>query len=460
MDRNSPWGIVVHSATEWDVSELHKGGVAFLRIDFLWDVVQPRAGGPFTWLHYDRLVRWAADRGMWILAGLAGTPQWAVDPARMAADGNRYRPSAYPPKDLALWNNYVTQVVTRYGARVRYWGIWNEPDSFNEPVNVCFWRGTRQEFMDANGSVLANAVNIIRGFGSDHRICVPDLARVSAFDAGTWAWINELLKSFGRRINAVTVHSYRGSGDGSDVIEKVAIAGKFVRDYNSSNGTQIELWITETGWMNTEHSEATISAKIQDLCREVRNAPWVRKVFPYVWSDNYSDAFSFKIHSRGLRQQWTGYRTAINAPQPAVPFERDSLVVSHNVPPQMSPGRSYTVQMTFRNTGRWTWPKQAATRLGFGSRPTAPGQPYSIKVDISDARLRQVVELVSGVTAPMRVPVVDRAPVPPQGETTFAFTVTAPAQPGCYLIGWCMVDENPADPMWFGQGLLQRLFVQ
>lgn len=439
---------MLHSATEWDISELHRGGVAFLRIDFRWDAVQSRDGA-FTWLHFDRLVRWAADRGMWIVGGLLGTPAWAVDPNRVEPG---YRPSSYPPADLNRWKTYVTEVVGRYGTRVRYWSIWNEPDSFSEPANVCFWRGSQAEFFDGIATTVFEAIPASSGL----QICMPDLARTD-----NSSWIRDALTRFGARLHAITVHSYKGTGDGSDVLGKAQVARDLVRNHNAMFGRQIQLWITETGWMNTEHPESTISGKIQDLCREVRAASsWLHKVFPYVWSDNFQDPFSFKIHPRGLRQQWTGYRTAINAPQPAVPFERDSLLVSHTIPAQMSVGRTYDVRMTFRNIGRWTWPRQEATRLGFGSRPTPPAQPFSISVDISDGRLTQVLELISGVTAPLRVQLLDRAPVAPQGETTFLFRVTAPAQPGTHLIGWCLVDETPADPMWFGQGLLQRLFVQ
>lgn len=451
MDRNSPWGIVCHTgAFEWDFAELHKGGVAFLRLGPSWDLVQPVKDGRFQWLFFDRVVRWAADRGMWILAGLGGTPAWAVDPARMTADGNKYRASAYPPADLTKWDNYVNQVVARYSSKIQYWGIWNEPDSFSEPANVCFWRGSQTEFFD---SIVSRTVNILRNVPGAN-ICAPDVAK-----ADVTSWINMLLSRFGANVHAITIHDYKGSGTGTDVIDRARTAKGVVDSYNASHANKVELWITETGWSNWEHTEADISARIQNLCGAVRANPWVRKIFPYSWSDDPGDAFSFKAFPRFTRQQWAGYKTGINAPQTPVPLERDSVLVSHNVPAQMSPGASYNVQMTFRNTGRWTWPIQGTTRLGFGSRPTPPGQPYSIHTDPSDGRLLQVLELISGITAPFRLQITNAA-VATNGQVTFSFKVTAPAQPGCHLIAWCLVDENSMDPMWFGQGLLQRLFVQ
>lgn len=309
MDQNSPWGMVVQSPQEWDINELQAGGVAFLRLDFPWHVLQPKATDPFQWGYFDNVVNWAAARGMWIFGGLGSTPEWAVDPVRYANDQRpwkKYSPHAYPPKDLALWENFVRQVVGRYGAKVKYWGIWNEPDSYGESPNVCFWRGTQQEFFD---SIVARALKVIP---ADLRVCAPDLAHADV-QAVPWRehWLRDLLTAFGRRLHAVTVHIYRGGGDGSDVIDGARTAKGFLDNYNSRNGTQIELWITETGWHRGDHIELEIGRRIQDLCFNVRQNPWVKKIFPYVWSDNYTDPFNFKRAPNTPGQQWTSYKFGI-----------------------------------------------------------------------------------------------------------------------------------------------------
>ncbi len=463
MDQNSQWGMG-GSASEWDISELHKGGVAFLRIGFPWFVLQPNSGSePFAWLYFDRIVRWAADRGVWILAGLGGTPKWAVDANRMNNDGNRYRPDAYPAQNLALWEDYVRKVVTRYSARgVRYWGIWNEPDSFNEPANVCFWRGSQNEFLTG---VFDLAMNVFRTMPT-LRVCVPDLAKSS--DPGPW--LNPILARAGRNIFAVTAHVYRQSGYGKDVIDRADVTRRIVDSYNAANGTQIQLWVTETGWYrDSQHTDATISSKLQGLVSEVRAHTWVRKVFPYVWSDDQADAFTIKSWTRSFRVSWTGYKNAIALPQPAVAFERNALLVSHNVPAQLVRGQTYNIQMRFRNTGRWAWPKPGTFSLGFASMAVAPSQPYQITTDVYEGSLVLGV-LQSGarsLTAPLRIPVpAAAAGVPTQGEITFSFPLTVPAQAAQgHQFAWAMVDERPPGPdtapdsMWFGQGLMQRVII-
>ena len=313
MDQNSPWGIVAHSPQEWDFNELSSGGVAWVRLDFPWKDIQKTSpdvagGGAFNWAYFDAAVNWATSRGMHILGGLGATPAWAVDPVRYQQDTRwiKYKHEAYPPKNLQHWDNFVNAVVTRYGTRVRHWGIWNEPDSYSEPVNVCFWRGSMQEFFT---SILGRAINVI---GTRGAICAADFAKANAVVV-PWRehWIRDMLRNYGRRLRAVNIHVYRGTGDGSDVIDGARTARGLVDSYNAANGTRIELWITETGWHKGQHSEAEIGRRLQDLCDNVRANPWVKKIFPYVWSENFADSANFKRAPNTPGQQWTSYKAGI-----------------------------------------------------------------------------------------------------------------------------------------------------
>ncbi len=345
-------------------------------------------------------------------------------------------------------------MVARYGARIRYWSIWNEPDSRDEPANVCFWRRSDEEFFTG---VAAKVFEVIPA-SSGLQLCMPDLAK-----AGNSGWIYESLTRFGSRIHALTIHSYSGTGDGSDVLERARTARSLVESHNATYGTQIQLWITETGWSNQQHSEDTVANKIQDLCSEVRRAPWLKKVFPYVWHDTLEDPYNFKAASRGTRRSWAAYKTAINAPQPEVAMERESILVSHTIPSTMGVGRSYPVTVTFRNTGRWPWPQGGSIRVGFGARLTSFGIPYGYNIDVGYPQLRETLEggVKAGFSVPPSIPLYTTVPgVPTAGEIKVSFTISTPTQPGFYLIACCMVDQNPADPMWFGHGWLQKMYVQ
>jgi hypothetical protein len=104
---------------------------------------------------------------------------------------------------------------------------------------------------------------------------------------------------------------------------------------------------------------------------------------------------------------------------------KDAQCVSQSVPSTMAPGQSTGVSITLRNTGTVTWspvgPQCGAYRLGSIN-------PYN-----------NTTWGFSRVELP--------GPVPPGGEVTLPFTVTAPSTPGTYNFQWRMVHECVE---WFG----------
>ena len=123
-----------------------QSGARYMRETFYWRLAQPN-GAYFdpAWLQAaDRLVAAAADSGVVLQITLATTPGWvrgndcdpthAQDPNyRVPGDNscNSYNSSWYPPyPNMWIWyRNYIGDLVARYGDRVKYWGIWNEPNT-------------------------------------------------------------------------------------------------------------------------------------------------------------------------------------------------------------------------------------------------------------------------------------------------------------------------------------------
>jgi hypothetical protein len=115
------------------VDRLRSGAV---RADLRWDLVarrrpaQPkRSRDPaYDWSRYDRLVRAARARGVPVILAVWGTPRWAADPRIPASP--IYPTRATRPRRPADFADFVTAAVKRYGPRgVRYWEIWNEPNT-------------------------------------------------------------------------------------------------------------------------------------------------------------------------------------------------------------------------------------------------------------------------------------------------------------------------------------------
>lgn len=109
-------------------------GVRYIRMDHVLDLLVGAVEGGrmrFFWDDIDRRVEFVRRCGAEPIMCLSYMPRpFLRDP--------RY-PLVSPPKDWDLWEELVYQVVRRFnvekGRRIRYWEVWNEPNSPG------FWRG-------------------------------------------------------------------------------------------------------------------------------------------------------------------------------------------------------------------------------------------------------------------------------------------------------------------------------
>ena len=90
-------------------------GVAIVRVDFLWSDIEP-SPGIFKFQKYDEIVNILANRNIAVLAILDYNPSWINNAWNS-------RP------DFKLYINYAKTVVRHFKGKVKYWEIWNEPDS-------------------------------------------------------------------------------------------------------------------------------------------------------------------------------------------------------------------------------------------------------------------------------------------------------------------------------------------
>jgi hypothetical protein len=104
-------------AVERAVKMMREAGVGFVRVDFLWDDIEPQPG-VFNFEKYDRIVEITARHGIKVLGILDYVAAWA------SPDGKW---NAAP--DTQLFVNYAAKVISRYKDKVKHWEVWNEPDS-------------------------------------------------------------------------------------------------------------------------------------------------------------------------------------------------------------------------------------------------------------------------------------------------------------------------------------------
>ena len=131
---------------------------------------------------------------------------------------------------------------------------------------------------------------------------------------------------------------------------------------------------------------------------------------------NYN--FRWQMLQEGV--QFFGDATT-NVPITVLAPSNQAAFVSQQVPAAMYVGESYAVSVTMRNTGNTTWSAGSVFKLG--SQNPQDNMTWGLN--------RVVVEQA----------------VPPGGQYTFNFVVTAPSPKGTYNFQWRMVKEGVE---WFG----------
>lgn len=111
---------------------------------FQWYLLEPEKGR-FDWAWTDKMVDNATRNGVNYLGILASPPVWAASPEVKPGHPNAFMAARRKPRDVAEWENYVFQVVSRYKDRVKYWEIWNEVD-WHPPGPAASFSGTTQDY--------------------------------------------------------------------------------------------------------------------------------------------------------------------------------------------------------------------------------------------------------------------------------------------------------------------------
>jgi len=125
---------------------IRNAGFRYVRQHFYWNEIEPRQG-EFNWRKWDRIVDQAGLRGLAIIAVIDTTPVWARHPGE--AD------LVYaPPADVNDYARFVTAFVARYGDRVRYIQIWDNPNVHP------FWGRRNADPLDYAALVRAAALQI------------------------------------------------------------------------------------------------------------------------------------------------------------------------------------------------------------------------------------------------------------------------------------------------------------
>lgn len=361
-DPGSPYGINVHQAEAATLDEVRAAGIGWVRVDFNWVQMEP-ARGQFDWSVTDRVVQDATDRGLSVFATLAYAPAWA--------NGGQHH--SHPALDPQDWARFVSATVQRYQARVKHWGMWNEPNLTH------FFHGTPQSYVR---DVLAVGAAAAKAADPGCFVLGPDLAHLQGAD---WdRWLRDILRGGAQHFDIITHHMYKEPDsllrsmdgfvwfwDGGSV--------KSVIDRNGGRGKPV--WLTECGWTSDKVGETGQADRYTRLLDGLRGRAWIHKVFFYEVQDDpgIPDKWGILRADGSRKPSWEAYRAFIAGHQPPPPpppptqgpwvFEAEHL--NHNVGRAEGEGWSATTALDgpgHLSFGPYTWtiapgPRVASWRL-------------------------------------------------------------------------------------------------
>jgi hypothetical protein len=303
---DSPYGVNIHvpqgAELAAQLDQVKAAGIGWVRIDFIWAVVQPQRG-TWDWRVYDAIANAAAARGLQVYATLAYTPAWATDGPELTG----------VPRNPGDWATFCFRASRRYRSKIHYWGMWNEP---NLPR---FWSGSREDYVDF---ILRPGADSIHAGSAAAKVGGPDLAHLTTGDSDWYVWLRLTLLEVGDKLDVITHHLYDVDGN-RDVTAKLDGSTTFgsrpqlwdavapsVREVLKTTAwyRQKPFWLTETGWESTRVSEAGQAAYYRGILGDwftgQGSRDWVDRVFFYELKDPPASAgFSFGVlRSDGTRK--------------------------------------------------------------------------------------------------------------------------------------------------------------
>lgn len=265
----SPYGINTHLANNADLARVVEAAIPWIRIDIDWRSCEPRKGD-FRFADVDRVVDFAKNNGLSILAVLAYTPDWA----------NAGKGPNHPADHTPDWSRFVSVTVTRYQQQIKYWSIWNEPN-----VPDFFFPG-KDVFVS---QVWKPAAGVIRKQDPGAFIVGPDLAHLTTTDQEWFLWLKYILVTVGEDIDIISHHLYdsRGGQYVFELLESGEPLIPSVKDLLSELGfAGHPFWLTETGWNTLTFSEDMQAENYLETLQLRRSRNYPDKVFFYELRDD------------------------------------------------------------------------------------------------------------------------------------------------------------------------------
>lgn len=236
------------------IALMQNAGVGWVRLDFLWEDIEPQQG-KFDFVKYDLIVKLLREKGIHILGILHYSASWA-------SSGGEWN---CPPKDNKLFVNYASKVIQRYKEQVKYWELWNEPDS------AIYWK--EQDGLKAYCLLLKDVYLAAKQIDPDCKILNGGLANGLAS-------VNHLYDNGAKDyFDILNIHSFQTPFN-QQAIKAVESYPKLAYKIMQRHGDgHKKIWLTEIGAPGVRRVRSTHNWWLGNNPTEKQQAKWLKEVY-------------------------------------------------------------------------------------------------------------------------------------------------------------------------------------
>jgi hypothetical protein len=275
---------------------IKQAGFSWIRDELYWQEIEKKPGSFVFPASYDTYIAAAAKLGL--------SPLVVLDYGNQGAYPKLFAQSTFPktPEARALFVRYVNAVVKRYGATVKHWEVWNEPD-FNT-VGYDNYLALLKDTYSAIKQVSPDSTVISCGGGGvgggPGADCIVALIARGGLNDQDGFSIHPYMPPNPPETG------YKGKGGPIDAVS-IPTTWPYLHDFTAqhvkANGQPLQVWVTELGWpVNPKEpgqDEATQAANLVRSYLLSRRYAAVRVLFWYDFVDDGTDINNFE-HNFGL----------------------------------------------------------------------------------------------------------------------------------------------------------------
>lgn len=264
ISSNYQWNVSI-AASATDVPTLKTFGIATIREDIFWNVVQPSGPNVWNWAQYDRLFTMASRQGVDVLPIIDYGTVWASAPGTahdmpVTASGQ------------AAYAVFAAAVVSRYGPNGTFWAanpdltprpftaieLWNEPWSAGHPVAV----GTYVSLLHLAGAAIKTVDPAMTTLANvDDRWTTMTDSSLHYWGQAVLAYASRLTPVIGGwAIHPYSEGQWNGNAPAADAMRQM----NWLQNLLVTNHIPGRIWVTEVGFSTTvpaPYSAATAYAK-------------------------------------------------------------------------------------------------------------------------------------------------------------------------------------------------------